>query len=98
MFSDMIGAYDRPNPPTSEKRKWCKNESRARENMPKGRVRCPDCSRLLYLREIHCVGGEILGWKFPPHKEKMKKKKMATRANKSNNKVIKKAGRKGRKD
>lgn len=35
-------------------------------------VRCPDCRKRLLLSEIHCVGGELLGYKLPPHKPKAK--------------------------
>ena len=37
-------------------------------------VRCPDCRKRLLLSEIHCVGGELLGYKLPPHKPKAKTK------------------------
>lgn len=35
-------------------------------------VRCGACRRRLLLSEVHCIGGELLGYKVPPHKPKAK--------------------------
>ena len=94
MWGDMLhapmGYYDRPLPPTSDKRSWCSNQEFVKTHVSDGRVRCPDCSRLLFLREVHCVGGELIGFKFPPHKTKVKTRKMPSKSKKD-------MGRKGRK-
>jgi len=42
-------------------------------------VRCPKCRRRLLLSEIHCIGGELLGFRVPPHKPKVKLRKKVLR-------------------
>jgi len=42
-------------------------------------VRCPACNRRLLLAEVHCIGGELLGYRIPAHKPKTKTTKKTAR-------------------
>lgn len=90
-FFDIMRTRDRPLPPASDTREWCDGKQYYPQHPGNSRTRCPSCNRLLFLQEIHCIGGEISGYHLPPHKVKVKTKKMPSRQHPS------KKGRKGRK-
>lgn len=43
------------------------------------RVRCPVCNRRLLLAEVHCIGGELLYYKVPAHKLKVRRRRVESR-------------------
>jgi len=88
---DIRRTWGRSLPPASEEKGWCAGKQFYRHHPGKSRTRCPSCNRLLFLQEEHCIGGEILGYRLPPHKVKVATKKMPNKQPSS------KMGRKGRK-
>ena len=61
-------------PPTGSGRRWCSDQTYYHFEVAPERkkVRCPSCRKILLLQEVHCVGGELLGFKIPMHKTKPK--------------------------
>ena len=55
---------------TKKKREWCEGADTWVEQSKRKIVRCPVCNKRLLTRTIYCVGGEFVGYKIPPHKEK----------------------------
>lgn len=53
---------------------FCSGGGKGFASLTRKTVRCPECRRRLLLSEIHCIGGELAGYKLPPHKPKMKTK------------------------
>lgn len=50
-------------------RHWCSEESYRETN---NKVRCPACRKVLTPYAVFCIGGELVGFRTPPHKTKPK--------------------------
>lgn len=50
---------------------------------PRAIVRCPKCSKRLYLRANYCTGGEFTNWFIPDHKPRVTRSKSAKRQTKT---------------
>lgn len=55
-------------PPTRKRGEWCPNRDWVKEGGRGKKFRCPTCKHRLLPKPIHCVGGELVGWRVPAHK------------------------------
>jgi hypothetical protein len=55
---------------------WCTNESFVQDHVRRT-LRCGLCTKRVLMKPVHCVGGELVGHRFPQHKTKPKPVKRA---------------------
>ena len=58
---------------------YCPGGDRPFRSEKRVTARCPACNRRLLLAEVHCIGGELLGYRIPAHKPKTKTTKKTAR-------------------
>jgi len=62
---------------------WCEGEPYFFHYCKKRKkIRCSKCGRRLLLQTHYCVGGEFVGFKIPPHKLRVHKRKSPSRKTK----------------
>lgn len=51
---------------------WCQNRDYMHNENKQRRVRCGDCNKIVTTYAVFCIGGELIGYRVPPHKTKPK--------------------------
>jgi len=56
---------------TTAVRIWCSFEKTFDHDRQR-RIRCPQCRKVVMTYPVYCFGGELIGFRSPPHKTKPK--------------------------